>query len=47
MRGNVIDPAVGVVIGCTIVTSRVGDLIKPVIGQLTAGVDFPKSALVL
>ncbi|MBA4285133.1 MAG: large conductance mechanosensitive channel protein MscL [Xanthomonadaceae bacterium] len=50
MRGNVIDLAVGVVIGGafgTIVTSLVGDLIMPVLGQLTAGVDFSKAALVL
>lgn len=50
MRGNVIDLAVGVVIGGafgTIVTSLVGDVIMPVIGQLTAGVDFSKAALVL
>lgn len=50
MRGNVIDLAVGVVIGGafgTIVTSLVGDVIMPVLGQLTAGVDFSKAALVL
>lgn len=50
MRGNVIDLAVGVVIGGafgTIVTSLVGDVIMPVIGQLTAGVDFSKAAVVL
>lgn len=50
MRGNVIDLAVGVVIGAAfgaIVTSLVGDVIMPVLGQLTAGVDFSKAALVL
>ena len=50
MRGNVIDLAVGVVIGGafgTIVASLVGDVIMPVIGQLTAGVDFSKAAVVL
>ncbi|WP_293001249.1 large-conductance mechanosensitive channel protein MscL [Nevskia sp.] len=50
MRGNVVDLAVGVVIGAafgTIVTSLVGDVIMPVIGQLTAGVDFSKAAIVL
>ncbi len=50
MRGNVIDLAVGVVIGGafgTIVTSLVGDVIMPALGQLTAGVDFSKAALVL
>ena len=41
MRGNVIDLAVGVVIGSAftaIVTSLVGDLITPVIGMLLGGV---------
>ncbi len=50
MRGNVVDLAVGVVIGGAfgaIVTSLVGDLIMPVIGVLTGGVDFSKQALVL
>jgi len=50
MRGNVVDLAVGVVIGGAfgaIVTSLVGDLIMPVIGILTGGVDFSKQAIVL
>lgn len=50
MRGNVVDLAVGVVIGGAfgaIVTSLVGDLIMPVIGVLTGGVDFSKAALLL
>lgn len=50
MRGNVLDLAVGVVIGGAfgaIVTSLVGDLIMPVVGVLTGGVDFSKAALVL
>ncbi|TAJ54811.1 MAG: large-conductance mechanosensitive channel protein MscL [Nevskiaceae bacterium] len=50
MRGNVVDLAVGVVIGGAfggIVTSLVGDLIMPVVGILTGGVDFSKAALVL
>lgn len=50
MRGNVVDLAVGVVIGAafgTIVASLVGDVIMPVIGQLTAGVDFSKAAITL
>ena len=50
MRGNVVDLAVGVVIGGAfgaIVTSLVGDLIMPVVGVLTGGVDFSKAALVL
>ncbi len=43
MRGNVMDMAVGIIIGAAftaIVTSMVGDLIMPVIGVLTAGIDF-------
>ena len=50
MRGNVVDLAVGVVIGGAfgaIVTSLVGDLIMPVVGILTGGVDFSKAAFVL
>ncbi len=43
MRGNVIDLAVGVVIGAAfgkIVASLVADVIMPPIGALTGGVDF-------
>ena len=43
MRGNVIDLAVGVIIGAAfgaIVTSLVGDIIMPVIGAVTGGLDF-------
>lgn len=43
-RGNVMDMAVGIIIGAAftaIVTSMVGDLIMPVIGVITAGIDFP------
>lgn len=43
MKGNVIDMAVGVVIGSAfgkIVTSIVNDVIMPVFGVLTAGVQF-------
>ena len=43
MRGNVVDLAVGVVIGAAfgkIVTSLVNDMIMPPIGKLTGGVDF-------
>jgi large conductance mechanosensitive channel len=50
MRGNVVDLAVGVVIGAAfgaIVTSLVGDIVMPLIGIATAGVDFSKAALVL
>lgn len=43
MRGNVVDLAVAVVIGAAfgaIVQSMVNDLIMPVVGALTGGVDF-------
>ena len=43
MRGNVIDLAVGVIIGAafgSIVTSLVGDVLMPVIGAITGGLDF-------
>ena len=43
MKGNVIDLAVGVVIGGAfgaIVTSLVSDIIMPIIGVLTGGLDF-------
>lgn len=48
MRGNVIDLAVGVVIGGafgTIVSSLVNAVIMPVIGVLTSGHDFSELAL--
>jgi len=50
MRGNVVDLAVGVVIGGAfgkIVTSIVDDIIMPPIGLLTAGIDFSKLKYVL
>ena len=43
MKGNVVDLAVGVIIGVafgSIVTSLVGDIIMPVIGAITGGLDF-------
>jgi large conductance mechanosensitive channel len=43
MRGNVVDLAVGIIIGAaftTIVQSLVKDVLNPVIGLLTGGVDF-------
>ena len=43
LKGNVVDLAVGVVIGGafgSIVTSLVGDIIMPIIGVITGGVDF-------
>ena len=42
-RGNVVDLAVGIIIGAAftaIVNSLVGDLINPIIGLITGGVDF-------
>ena len=50
MRGNVIDLAVGVVIGGAfgkIVTSLVDNIIMPPIGYLTGGVDFSNLKLIL
>lgn len=47
MRGNVVDLAVGLIIGAAfgaIVTSLVNDVIMPVVGLVTGGMDF--SALV-
>ena len=43
MRGNVVDMAVGIVIGGAfgkIVSSFVGDVIMPLVGMLVGGVDF-------
>jgi large conductance mechanosensitive channel len=43
LRGNVVDLAVGVIIGAAfgaIVNSLVGDVIMPVVGALTGGLDF-------
>ena len=43
LRGNVIDLAVGVIIGVAfnnIVQSLVGDIIMPIIGATTGGLDF-------
>ncbi|MBQ8773141.1 MAG: large-conductance mechanosensitive channel protein MscL [Muribaculaceae bacterium] len=50
MRGNVIDMAVGVIVGGAfgkIVTSLVNDLIMPAIGVVTGGVDFKDLKYVL
>ena len=50
MRGNVIDMAVGVVIGGAfgkITTSIVNDIIMPFISMLTGGVDFSQWKIVL
>jgi large conductance mechanosensitive channel len=50
MRGNVIDLAVGVVIGAAftaIVTSVVEDLLNPIVGILLGGIDFSNLFVVL
>jgi large conductance mechanosensitive channel len=50
MRGNVVDLAVGVIIGAafgTIVSSLVDDIVMPPIGMLLAGIDFGTLKLVL
>ncbi|TWI96278.1 large conductance mechanosensitive channel [Mucilaginibacter frigoritolerans] len=50
MRGNVVDLAVGVVIGAAfgkIVTSLVADVIMPPIGYITGGVDFSDKKIIL
>jgi large conductance mechanosensitive channel len=43
LRGNVVDLAVGVIIGAAfgaIVASLVGDIIMPMVGAITGGLDF-------
>jgi large conductance mechanosensitive channel len=43
LRGNVVDLAVGVIIGAAfgaIVSSLVGDIVMPVLGAVTGGLDF-------
>src|SRR5258706_5636444 len=43
MKGNVVDLAVGVIIGAAfggIVISLVGDIIMPIVGAITGGLDF-------
>lgn len=50
MRGNVVDLAVGVIIGAAfgkIVSSFVADIIMPPLGLLIGGVDFKQFHLVL
>ncbi len=47
MKGNVLDMAVGVVIGGAfgkVVSSFVGDVIMPLLGTVVGGVDFSKLA---
>jgi large conductance mechanosensitive channel len=50
LRGNVVDLAVGVIIGVAfnnIVQSVVGDLIMPIIGAISGGLDFSNHFLPL
>lgn len=50
MRGNVVDMAVGVIIGAAfgkIVTSMVNDVVMPPIGMLMGGVDFSDKMVTL
>ncbi|KMK85633.1 large-conductance mechanosensitive channel protein MscL [Pectobacterium brasiliense] len=50
MRGNVVDLAVGVIIGAAfgkIVSSLVSDIIMPPLGLLIGGVDFKQFSLIL
>lgn len=48
MKGNVVDLAIGVIIGAAfgqIVSSLVGDLFMPLLGKLTGGFNFSDLAL--
>ena len=50
LKGNVVDLAVGIVIGAAfgaIVNSLVADIIMPVVGLATGGVDFSQRFLLL
>lgn len=50
VKGNVVDLAVGVIIGGAfgkIISSLVSDLVMPVLGLLTGGVDFKEMSLTL
>jgi large conductance mechanosensitive channel len=50
MRGNVVDMAVGIIIGAafgTIVASFVGDIMMPILGLFAGGVDFSNQFLLL
>jgi len=50
LRGNAVDLAVGVIIGAafnSIVQSMVGDIIMPVVGALTGGLDFSNHFIAL
>lgn len=50
MKGNVVDMAVGVIVGAAfgrIVASVVADIFMPLLGRVTGGFDFSKMALSL
>jgi large conductance mechanosensitive channel len=50
VKGNVVDMAVGIIIGAAfgkIVSSFVGDVVTPPLGYLIGGVDFTKLAIAL
>ena len=50
VKGNVVDMAVGIIIGAAfgkIVSSFVGDVVMPPLGVLIGGVDFSDLAIVL
>lgn len=50
VKGNVVDMAVGIIIGAAfgkIVTSFVNDIIMPLLGVLTGGIDFSERAITL
>ncbi len=50
LKGNVVDMAVGVIVGGafgTIVNSLVNDIVMPVFGRITAGMDFKSLKVVL
>ena len=49
-RGNVMDMAVGIIMGAAftaIVNSMVGDLIMPIVGMATSGINFSDQFIVL
>jgi len=48
VKGNMVDMAVGIVIGAaftSIVTSLVGDVIMPIVGYVSGGMDFSDLAI--
>ncbi|HEX5553069.1 MAG TPA: large-conductance mechanosensitive channel protein MscL [Chitinophagaceae bacterium] len=49
LKGNVVDLAIAVVIGAAfgrVVTSLVNDIIMPIIGTFTGGIDFSKKKVI-